>query len=159
MLLTTLCYIIRDGKWLMLHRVSKKEDVNAGKWIGVGGKFEPGEAPEECLLREVFEETGLTLTEYAYRGCITFVYNNKEPELIFTYTASGFTGELHGTDEGHLKWVPEEEVPSLPVWEGDRYMLRYLTEGRREPFSLKLCYHNDELIEAWELSSTPMRLK
>ena len=158
MLLTTLCYLIKDGQWLMLHRISKKDDVNAGKWIGVGGKFEPGEAPEECLTREVFEETGLTLVSYAYRGLITFVYNNKEPELIFTYTADAWEGELHGTDEGRLAWIPEAEVPGLPVWEGDRYLLRYLLEGRREPFSLKLCYHDDELTEAWELSGAPRRL-
>ncbi len=149
MLQTTLCYIEKDNQYLMLHRISKKKDVNKDKWIGVGGKFEPGEAPEECLLREVREETGLTLLCYRFRGILTFCCDTAEPEYIFLYTADRFTGTLTDCKEGHLKWVDKDTVYDLNLWEGDRIMFRLLEE-RKEPFSLKLCYRGDTLIEAKE---------
>ncbi len=135
----------------MLHRVSKKDDVNAGKWIGVGGKLEKDEAPEECLLREVREETGLTLSDYRYRGLLTFIYNDREPEYIFIYTAGTESTDLLPCDEGELRWVEEKDVLGLELWDGDRPMMKYLLEGRKRPFSLRLRYHGDTLAGFEEL--------
>lgn len=149
MLQTTLCYMEKDGKYLMLHRVSKKNDVNKDKWIGVGGKFEWGESPEECLLREVREETGLTLLSYQFRGILTFRCDAMDPEYIFLYTSDEFEGTLTECDEGELVWVAKEDVFSLNLWEGDKLMFRLLEE-REEPFSLKLTYRGDVLVEATE---------
>ena len=118
MKLTTLCYIENDDRYLMLHRVKKKQDINAGKWIGVGGHFQEGESPEECLLREVKEETGLTLTEYLFRGIVTFDSDQQETEYMCLYTASGFYGKMIPCNEGELKWVKKEEVLSLNLWDG-----------------------------------------
>jgi len=170
--LTTLCYLERDDHYLMLHRVSKPNDVNAGKWIGIGGKFEAGEAPEDCMIRETFEETGFRLMSCRFRGIITFIYADKDPEYIFTYTSSDFSAgdNISGTvdeqmpvpscDEGVFRWVPKSEIFSLELWEGDRYLLEYLIRDRKEPFSLKLCYdEEDRLTEAWELSGGPVLLK
>ena len=145
--LTTLCYIERDGAYLMLHRVKKERDINKDKWIGVGGHFEEGESPEECLLREVEEETGLTLTDYRLRGVITFMTDIYPAEYMFLYTAQGFTGNMHVCDEGNLEWVPREQVDTLPIWEGDKIFFRLLKEGR-DFFSLKLRYAGDTLVEA-----------
>lgn len=143
---TTLCYLEQDGKYLMLLRNKKKQDANAGKWIGVGGKVEPGETPEECLLREVKEETGLELTEYAYRGKITFYLDPYEDEITHLYTATGFRGELmENCPEGELRWIPLEEIPNLRLWEGDRYFLKELMKGN-EWMEMELRYHEDELI-------------
>lgn len=144
MLQTTLCYIEQDGKYLMLHRISKKNDVNKDKWIGIGGKFEPGEMPEECLLREVYEETGLTLNSYKFRGILTFVCDCAEPEYIFLYTSNDFSGQIKDCDEGELCWVEKEKVFDLNIWEGDKVMFRLLDE-KKEPFSLKLVYEKDSL--------------
>ncbi len=144
--LTTLCYIERDNQYLMLYRDKKKEDVNEGKWIGVGGKFEKAETPEECLLREVYEETGLHLTRFRFRGIITFILDG-EAEYMHLFTASDFTGELT-TDyaEGELKWIPKEDVMNLTLWEGDKIFLKLLLED--VPFfSLKLVYHGEKLVE------------
>ncbi len=149
MLQTTLCYLEKDGCYLMLHRVSKKQDVNKDKWIGVGGKFEPGEAPEECLCREVLEETGITLLSYRFRGVLTFCCDMAEPEYIFLYTSDQFAGTLKDCDEGKLEWVKKEQVFDLNLWEGDKIMFRLLKE-REEPFSLKLTYRGDTLVEAKE---------
>lgn len=149
MLQTTLCYLEKDGCYLMLHRISKKQDVNKDKWIGVGGKFEPGEAPEECLCREVLEETGITLLSYRFRGVLTFCCDMAEPEYIFLYTSDQFTGTLKDCDEGKLEWVKKEQVFDLNLWEGDKIMFRLLKE-REEPFSLKLTYRGDTLVEAKE---------
>ena len=129
MILSTLCYIEKDGCWLMLHRVKKKNDVNHDKWIGVGGKFEEGESPEDCLLREVREETGLTLTEYRFRGLVTFVSNEAPTEYMHLFTAGGYTGTLRDCDEGTLEWVPIGQVENLPLWQGDKIFLELL---RRE---------------------------
>lgn len=149
MLQTTLCYLEQDGKYLMLHRTAKEKDVNKDKWIGVGGKFEPGEAPEECLMREVREETGFTLLDYRFRGVLTFLCDKAEPEYIFLYTSEHFSGELKACDEGRLQWVDKTKVYDLNLWEGDKVMFRLLEE-RDTPFSLKLRYEGDKLAEVKE---------
>ena len=144
---TTLCHIERDGKYLMLHRVKKETDENKDKWVGIGGKFEEGESPEDCLLREVREETGLTLTGYAYRGIVTFVSDEWGTEYMHLFTADAFTGEIKPCDEGELEWIDKTELLQLPIWEGDKIFLRLLDSD--EPFfSLKLCYQGDRLVTA-----------
>lgn len=148
MVMTTLCYIEQNNRYLMLHRIKKKKDLNQDKWIGVGGHFEMGETPEECLLREVKEETGLTLTAWRFRGIVTFLSDEwPEGEYMCLYTADGFEGELTECEEGVLEWVEKEKVPLLPVWEGDKIFLRLLLE-EREFFSLKLRYEGEHLAEA-----------
>ncbi len=151
MKLTTLCYIEKDDKYLMLHRVKKENDVNHDKWIGVGGKFENDETPEECLLREVKEETGFTLTKYDYRALITFISNEWETEYMHLFTASEYEGEMIECDEGELVWVPKEELEELKLWEGDKIFLKKLQENRNF-FTLKLRYEGDNLVETklWE---------
>lgn len=146
MKLTTLCYIEQDEKYLMLHRVKKENDLNHDKWIGVGGKLEDGETPEECLLREVQEETGYTLTQYRLRGIITFLSDEWESETMYLYTATGFTGTQCTCDEGDLAWVPKKEIESLKLWEGDKIFFRLLEEDKGV-FSLKLRYEGDTLVE------------
>ena len=145
--LTTLCYIEKDGCYLMLHRVTKKNDINHDKWIGVGGHFEAHESPEDCLLREVKEETGLTLTEYRFRGLVTFLSDDDPPEYMCLYTATGFSGEMISCDEGDLVWVPVEDVPELELWEGDRIFLKLLAAGGPF-FSLKLVYRQDQMTQS-----------
>ena len=145
---TTLCYIQNDrGQTLLLHRIKKENDLNKDKWIGVGGRFEDKESPEECLLREVTEETGLTLTRYRYRGIVTFVSDEWETEYMHLFTADGFTGEIKECDEGVLEWVDNATVPTLPTWEGDRIFLRLIDEDAPF-FSLKLEYTGDTLTAA-----------
>ena len=146
--LSTLCYIEKDDQYLMLHRIVKKNDVNKDKWIGVGGHFEDGESPEECVLREVKEETGYTLTSYRYRGLVTFVFADVETEYMSLFTADGFEGEQIECNEGILEWVPKSEIESLNIWEGDKIFFRLLAE--EEPFfSLKLVYNlQGELVTA-----------
>ena len=150
--LTTLCYIEKEDCYLMMHRVSKKNDLNAGKWIGVGGHFEEGERPEECLIRAVYEETGLTLPSYRLGGITTFVSDKWGREYMHLYTADGFEGEVEAVQakcmEGILKWVPKKEVFNLNLWEGDRIFLKYLLE-KDNIFSLKLEYKGDDLT-AWQ---------
>lgn len=144
---TTLCYLEQDGRYLMLHRVRKAHDENHDKWIGVGGKFEDRESPEDCARREVLEETGLTLTDYRYCGIITFVSDQWETEYMHLFHATGFTGALRECDEGVLEWVPIEQINALPAWEGDKIFLRLLDEN--VPFfSLKLRYEGETLAEA-----------
>ncbi len=146
--LSTLCYIEKDGKYLMLHRNVKKNDVNEGKWIGVGGHFEADESPEECLIREVKEETGFTLTSYQYRAMVTFVSGNGVTEYMSLFTADGFEGEMIPCDEGDLEWVEISRIGELNLWEGDRIFHRLLLE-RDTFFSLKLVYDGyDKLIYA-----------
>ena len=147
---TTLCYITRGDEVLMLHRVKKEKDINKDKWIGVGGKFEGMESPDECLLREVYEETGLTLTSWACRGVVTFVTDTPDGpfgEFMYLFTADGFEGQIGDCPEGDLQWVSREFLDSLPKWEGDKIFLELL--WRDAPFFLlTLRYHGDKLIEA-----------
>lgn len=143
--LTTLCYIEKDDCYLMLHRVKKENDLNKDKWLGIGGHFEVKESPEECLLREVKEETGLTLTSYRFRGLVTFVTDTEWFEYMCLYTADGFEGELAECDEGTLEWVPKDKLKDLQLWEGD-YVFFRLLEERESFFSLKLSYEGDKLV-------------
>ena len=144
---TTLCYLLQGDQVLLLHRVKKENDLNHDKWIGIGGKFEEGESPEECLLREAWEETGRSLTDYRYRGIVTFVSNEWEGEYMHLYTATGWTGALKECNEGVLEWVSQEKMKELPQWEGDKIFLRLLEE-EAPFFSLKLCYEGDQLTYA-----------
>lgn len=154
MISSSLCYIERDGRYLMLHRVKKENDANHDKWIGVGGKFEEGESPEDCVCREVREETGLTLTDYAYRGIVTFVSDRWEGEFMHLFTATGFTGEIRDCDEGVLEWISKEDLLKLPMWAGDRIFLNLIAEP--SPFfSLKLRYEGETLAGAW-LNGKPL---
>ena len=144
---TTLCYVIRGDQVLMLHRVKKKDDINHDKWIGIGGKFLPEESPDECLLREAWEETGLTLTSWRCRGVVTFLNTVCEGEFTYLFTADGFEGELHLCDSGDLEWVSREFLNSLPTWEGDRIFLDLLWQDAPF-FLLTLRYRGDILEEA-----------
>lgn len=147
MINTTLCYIERDDEYLMLHRVKKENDINKDKWIGLGGKFEENESPEECLLREVYEESGLCLTSWRYRGIVTFVNTKCESEFMHLFTADGFEGEIGACDEGELEWIKKSRLMELTLWEGDKIFLRLLEDS--EPFfSLKLSYDGDDLVSA-----------
>lgn len=147
MINTTLCYIEKDNKYLMLHRTKKENDLNEGKWIGVGGKFEKDETPEECLLREVQEETGLTLTKYRLRAVITFVLNEWGSEYMYLFTANEFSGELSECDEGKLKWVDKKDIFKLNIWDGDRIFLKKLIKEDNF-FTLKVVYDGDRLVES-----------
>ena len=145
--LTTLCYIEEDDKYLMLHRVKKENDVNKDKWVGIGGHFEEDESPEECLLREVREETGLQLISYRFRGIVTFISDRWDTEYMHLFTADRFTGIIAECDEGELCWVEKSKVYDLPIWEGDKIFFRMLDE-REDFFSLKLRYEGEKLVEA-----------
>ena len=144
---TSLCYLERGSQYLMLHRVKKENDENHDKWIGVGGKFEPGESPEDCMLREVREETGYSLQSWRFRGIVTFVSDEWGTEYMHLFTSDDFVGSPIECGEGVLEWVEKAQVPSLPIWEGDRIFLRLLAEDSSF-FSLKLCYEGDRLTRA-----------
>jgi 8-oxo-dGTP diphosphatase len=154
---TTLCYLEQGGSYLMLHRVKKQHDLNHDKWIGVGGKFEEGESPEECVLRECREETGLTLTDYRYRGLVTFVSDQAPTEYMHLFTATGWTGTPIPCNEGELAWIKKAELLALPMWAGDRIFLRLLEEGAPF-FSLKLRYQGETLVAA-ALNGVPLNLE
>ncbi len=147
MINTTLCYIEKDNKYLMLHRTKKENDLNEGKWIGVGGKFEKGETPEECLLREVKEETGLTLIKYRLRAVITFILNEWGTEYMYLFTANEFSGELRECNEGDLQWVDKKDILKLNIWNGDKIFLKKLIEEDNF-FTLKVVYDGDRLVES-----------
>ena len=153
---TTLCYIERGQQYLMLHCVKKENDLNHDKWVGIGGKFEGNETPDECLLREAYEETGLTLTDWRCRGVVTFLSDTWEGEYMYLFTAGGFTGTLRACDEGVLSWVDKAAVPALPMWEGDKIFFRLLAEDAPF-FLLKLRYEGDTLVEA-ALNGAPVAL-
>lgn len=153
MLNTTLCYIEKDDAYLMLHRVKKENDINKDKWIGIGGKFLENETPDECILRETYEETGLKLTDYRLRGIVVFISDEYEGEFMYLYTATGFESAKAGTDdelldcnEGVLEWVAKDKVCELPIWEGDRLFFRELKEDNGF-FIMKLRYEKDRLVE------------
>ncbi len=154
---TTLCYLEQEGCLLMLHRIKKVNDENHDKWIGVGGKLEDKESPEDCVIREVREETGLELERWRYRGLVTFVSDLWETEYMHLYTADRFSGEMRECDEGTLEWVPREQVESLPIWEGDKIFLRMIADPQTPFFSLKLEYRGEELVRA-ALDGRPLEL-
>ncbi len=144
---STLIYIERGSEYLMLHRTKKEGDLNRDKWIGVGGKFERDESPEECMLREAREETGLTLTSWRYRGVVTFVSDRWPTEYMHLFTADGWTGEERPCDEGELRWIGKRELYDLTMWQGDRIFLKLLSEDAPF-FSLKLVYRGEALTQA-----------
>ena len=146
-MITTLCYLEKNEKYLMLHRTKKKNDINKGKWLGIGGKLEAGETPEECLKREVQEETGYKLNSYEFRGLVIFNYNNDEPLFMYLYTSSDFSGNQHECDEGNLKWIPKKEIFDLKLWEGDKIFLELLFKNTPF-FYLTLNYENDNLLSS-----------
>ncbi len=148
MKMTTLCYLEHDGKYLMLHRTKKKNDENRDKWIGVGGKFEIGESPEDCMRREILEETGLTVTKFAYRGIVTFVSDEYGTEYMHLFTVTDWTGTQKECDEGELAWIDRQALFDLTLWEGDRIFLSLIREPDRAFFSLKLTYRGEKLTEA-----------
>jgi len=154
MLNTTLCYIEKDDAYLMLHRVKKDKDINKDKWIGIGGKFLENETPDECILRETYEETGLLLTDYRLRGIVVFISDEYEGEFMYLYTATGFDGPISGTEnelpecnEGVLEWVAKDRVTNLPTWEGDKLFFRELEEDNGF-FIMKLRYEKERLAES-----------
>ena len=145
--MTTLCYLEQGDRYLMLHRTKKENDENHDKWIGVGGKFEDGESPEDCVMREVLEETGLTLISYRYRGIVTFVSDVYPCEYMHLFTADGWTGEEKVCDEGELAWISKRDFRNLPMWEGDRIFLDLLDQNAPF-FSLKLVYRGERLVKS-----------
>lgn len=148
MKMTTLCYLERDGRYLMLHRTKKENDENRDKWIGVGGKFEEGESPEDCMRREILEETGLSVTGFRYRGIVTFVSDVYPCEYMHLFTCTAWTGTPKECDEGDLAWIAKEELLRLPMWEGDRIFLSLIDRPDTPFFSLKLTYRGEQLLSA-----------
>ncbi len=142
---TTLCYVEKDGKYLMLHRTKKEKDINKDKYIGIGGHIEHGETPNECIIREAREETGLRLINPRLRGLLTFVIDDMD-EYTFLYTCTDFEGTLKECDEGDLEWIPKEKIKDLPLWEGDKIFFKMLEE-KEDFFTLKLVYVNDKLVD------------
>lgn len=145
---SSLCYLYRGNQVLMMHRTRKKNDMNHDKWIAIGGRFEAGESPEECALREVKEETGLTMIAPAYRGVVTFINDRYETERMHLFTADRFEGEMTDCDEGELVWIPKAQMDALPQWEGDRIFHRLLDEGIPF-FELELNYSGEKLLSAF----------
>ncbi|MGN1320928.1 MAG: NUDIX hydrolase [Acutalibacteraceae bacterium] len=145
---TTLCHIEKDGKYLMLHRIKKENDLNHDKWIGIGGKFEDKESPEQCNRREVLEETGLTLHTSKYCGIVTFVSDKWETEYMHIFTSADFSGEIKECDEGVLEWIDKQEIYNLPLWEGDKIFLHLIEQPKCPFFSLRLEYKGEKLISA-----------
>lgn len=145
---TTLCYLEKDGQYLMLHRTKKANDINHDKWIGVGGKFEPGETPEQCMLREVLEETGFTVTKWNYRGVVTFYLDESYGESMHLFSCLEWTGMQKVCDEGDLEWIDKQKLATLPMWEGDAVFLKLVNNPDEPFFNLKLVYHGESLVSA-----------
>lgn len=154
---TTLCYMERGDQYLMLHRVKKANDASHDKWIGVGGKCEADESPDECMLREVREETGLSISRWQYRGVVTFVSDIWPCEYMHLFTASDWSGEETACNEGELEWIDKSRLFDLTLWEGDKIFLRLLMDPAQPFFSLKLVYRGDDLVEA-KLDGRPLPL-
>ncbi len=154
---TTLCYLERDDQYLMLHRIKKENDASHDKWIGVGGKCEADESPDECMIREVREETGLTVLDWRYRGIVTFISDIWPCEYMHLFTASQWSGEETACDEGDLAWIDKQRLFDLTLWEGDKIFLRLLADPDQPFFSLKLEYRGDDLIAA-KLDGHPLAL-
>ncbi|WP_073508289.1 NUDIX hydrolase [Streptobacillus notomytis] len=146
MKLYTVCYLIRDDKFLMLYRNKKEVDINKGKWVGVGGKIEFGESPHESVKREVKEETGYTLNECILRGMLIFIYNGIT-EYIYVFTSEDFSGEMIECDEGELEYIHKYEILDLNIWEGDEYFLKELIDDKKDFFVYRMEYENDKLID------------
>ncbi|MBO5743267.1 MAG: 8-oxo-dGTP diphosphatase [Clostridia bacterium] len=144
---TTLCYIENSGRYLMLHRIKKENDINHGKWIGIGGKLEECESPEECVVREIYEETNLKVYSLKYRGKVKFISDIYDDEIMHLYTANSETDCISVCNEGELKWIPKEDVLSLNLWEGDKVFLEYLLNGHKDFFEISLIYKGESLFE------------
>lgn len=155
----TLCYIEKDGKYLMLHRTKKENDINKDKWIGVGGHFKEDESPEDCVIREVLEETGLRLTSMKFRALVTFISGNGLTEYMSLFTADSFDGEVGECDEGDLLWIPKDEIEELEIWEGDKIFLKLISDGQQPFFSLKLVYDGGERLLEAVLDGKPLSLE
>lgn len=145
MILSTLCYLEKDGKYLMLHRTKKENDINKDKWLGIGGKFEEGESPEECIIREVNEETGLVLKSYKLRCIVTYISTTWETEYIYVFTSDNFEGNMLECDEGDLQWINKEDITKLNIWEGDKIFIEKLQKDNTF-FTVKFEYDGDKLI-------------
>lgn len=146
MFVSTLCYLEKDNQYLMLLRNKKKHDVNEGKWIGVGGKCEKGESPEECVIRETIEETGIKLEKLKMRGVMTFASAGWEDEYIFVFTSDEFSGTMSDCNEGELRWIDKDKIMDLNLWDGDRIFLKIMLESD-DFFSIKLSYEGDEIVD------------
>lgn len=146
MIFSSLCYIEKDEKYLMIHRTKKNNDINENKWIGIGGKFEVGESPEECIIREVKEETGLTLNSYKFRGIITYISKTWETEYVCLFTSDNFSGKLIECNEGDLKWIDKKEVLNLKTWEGDKIFINKIQKDDKF-FTIKFEYDGDTLLK------------
>ena len=146
MILSTLCYIEKEGKYLMLHRTKKENDINKDKWLGIGGKFEEGESPEECIVREVKEETGLTLKSYKLRCIVTYVSTNWETEYMYVFTSNDFVGDLIECDEGDLQWIDKDKITQLNTWEGDKIFVNKI-QNESNFFTVKFEYDGEKLVK------------
>jgi 8-oxo-dGTP diphosphatase len=144
MILATLCYIKQDNRTLMLHRIKRKDDIHMGKWNGLGGKFEPGESPEECVTREVCEESGLEIRNPRLSGLLMFPAFKGNDWYVFVFTATEFSGELKENEEGYLEWIPDDKLESLPLWPSDHIFLPWIREGKF--FSAKFVYEGEEML-------------